>query len=113
MEGKKTDIDVDISSLTDEQLEKLEDVLYRRATQTETTLDIKTHRLLNIPEGDRLLLNSQLEQSPELARRFEEEGVMFKQEITIKQHLPDGAIGRWMHEHLKNKIQKLKLEKGK
>ena len=88
------------------KLQKLERVLYKRATETETTVDIKTFRILNIPEGDKLLLEMQLERSPELARRFAEEGVMFKQEVTVRQHLPDATVGKFMHEHLKNKQRK-------
>ena len=112
MEGKKTDT-TENTSETQTKLEKLEKVLYKRATETETTVDIKSHRIVSISADDELLLKSQLEQSPELARRFAENGVLFKQEVTVKQHLPDGAIGRWMHEHLKNKKQKEKLESGK
>ena len=95
------------------KLEKLEHVLYKRATEREVTTDVKTYRVLNLSANDQLLLDSQLEQSPELARRFAQEGVMLKQEITIKQHLPDATVGKWMHEHLKNKHRKEKFDKEK
>ena len=113
MPKEKTDKGIETASLTQAQLEELETVLYRRATQTETTVDIKSYRILNIPKDDDLLLNTQIERSPELARRFAEDGVLFKQEITIRQHLPDGATGRWMHEHLKNKKRKAEFKEGK
>ena len=101
------------ASETQAKLEKLEDVLYRRATQTETTVDIKSYRILKVGADDELLLRSQLEQSPELARRFAEEGVLFKQEVTVRQHLPDATVGKFMHEHFKNKKRKEKFEEGK
>lgn len=113
MDSEKMKATIESGAETREQLEKLEQILYKRATETETTVDIKSYRILNISADDELLLKSQLEQSPELARRFAEHGVLFKQEVTVKQHLPDGAIGRWMHEHLKNKKQKEKLERAK
>ena len=103
----------DTGTETQEQLEELETVLYRRATQTETTVDIKSYRILKVGADDELLLNTQIERSPELARRFAEDGVLFKQEVTVRQHLPDSATGRWMHEHLKNKKRKAEFEDGK
>ena len=113
MKNEKTDTGTETASETQRQLEKLEDVLYRRATQTETTVDIKSYRILKVGADDEILLNTQIERSPELARRFAEDGVLFKQEVTVRQHLPDGAIGRWMHEHLKHKKRKEKFEEGK
>ena len=113
MASEKQGSDTENGSLTSKKLEKLEDVLYRRATQTETTVDIKSYRILKVGADDELLLRSQLEQSPELARRFAEEGVLFKQEVTVRQHLPDATVGKFMHEHLKNKKRKEKFEEGK
>ena len=113
MDSEKKETGVENASETQEKLENLEQILYRRATETETTVDIKTHRILNLSGDDQLLLKSQLEQSPELARRFAEEGVLFKQEVTVRQHLPDATVGKWMHEHLKNKKRKEKFEQGK
>ena len=113
MASEKQELNAENGSLTSEKLEKLETVLYKRATETETTVDIKSFRILNIPADDQLLLKSQLEQSPELARRFAEEGVLFKQEVTVRQHLPDATVGKFMHEHLKNKKQREKFDKCK
>ena len=78
-------------------LAKLEEVLYRRATEKEMTVDIKTHRILNIPENDQLLLMQAIEQSPELMLRFQQEGVIYKQEVTTKQHLPDTDLAKFIH----------------
>ena len=86
---------------TNDKLQNLINTLYKRSTETATTVDIKSHRIVTIPNDDAILLNSQLEQSPELARRFVEEGVLFKQEVTVKQHLPDPVLAKWLYEHLK------------
>ena len=97
---------------TNEKLQNLINTLYKRSTETATTVDIKSYRIVNIPTDDAILMNSQLEQSPELARRFAEEGVLFKQEVTLKQHLPDATLAKWLYEHLKTEqFQKRLREK--
>ena len=78
----------------EDKLKNLIKTLYKRATETATTVDIKSYRIVNIPEEDEVLLASQLEQSPELMRRFTEDGVLFKQEVTVKQHLPDAHLAK-------------------
>ena len=95
-----------------DKLQNLINTLYKRATETSTTFDIKSYRIVNIPADDAILMNSQLEQSPELARRFQEAGVLFKQEVTLKQHLPDATLAKWLYEHLKTEeFQKRLREK--
>ena len=112
MDDKVKDSLVETDPKTQEQLENLINTLYKRATETSTTFDIKSYRIVNIPADDAILMNSQLEQSPELARRFQEAGVLFKQEVTLKQHLPDATLAKWLYEHLKTEqFQKRLREK--
>ena len=114
MGDKVKDALVETDPKTQEQLKNLLNTLYKRATETSTTFDIKSYRIVNIPADDAILLNTQLEQSPELVRRFQEEGVLFKQEVTLKQHLPDATLAKWLYEHLKTEeFQKRLRERTK
>ena len=96
-------LNVDVSP--DKALDKLESILYKRATEKEMTVDIKTHRLLRIPEDDEILLMQAIEQSPALQVRFQEEGITYKQEITTKQHLPDTELAKWIHTLIRGQIR--------
>ena len=101
-EKRFLDVDTDIETA----LENLEHILYKRATEKEITVDIKSHRIVNIPENDQILLTNAIEQSVELHRRFQEEGVMYKQEVATRQHLPDTDLAKWLHTLIRAEARK-------
>ena len=71
---------------------ELEQVVYRQATQREKTVNIKMYRVLKLSADDEIFLQEAIEESEELKERFAEEGVLYKQEITIKEHRPNGNL---------------------
>ena len=72
---------------------ELEQVVYRQATQREKTINIKMYRVLKLSADDEIFLQEAIEESDALKARFAEDGVLYKQEITIKEHLPNGRLG--------------------
>ena len=72
---------------------ELEQVVYRQATQREKTINIKMYRVLKLSAEDEIFLQEAIEESDALKERFAEDGVLYKQEITIKEHLPNGRLG--------------------
>ena len=72
---------------------EIEQVVYRRATEREKTLNIKFSRVMKLPAEDTLLIQEAIEANETLKERFEQEGILYKQEVTIKEHLPDAQVG--------------------
>ena len=71
---------------------ELEQVMYRQATQREKTINIKMHRVVKLSAEDEIFLQEAIEGSEELKARFAQDGVLYKQEVTIKEHLPNAHL---------------------
>lgn len=71
---------------------ELEQVVYKQALKGDTTVSMKFSRVMKLSADDTLFLEEVLERSEEMKERFEQEGILFKQEVTIRQHRPDGNL---------------------
>ena len=71
---------------------ELEQVVYKQATQGTTTFSVKYSRVMKLSAEEVMLIQEVTEQSEELNERFNREGILYKQELTIRQHRPDGDL---------------------
>ena len=73
----------------DEQKLALERVLYDRALNRQVTTQRRVSRLVSIPRSAQIVLDEEFLKSPELKAKFDEDGIIIKEEITIVEFLPD------------------------
>ena len=72
----------------DRKLE-LERSLYDRACNRQETTQRRVTRLVSIPRSAKIVLDEEFLKSPELAAKFDEDGIIIKEEITTIEYLPD------------------------
>ena len=67
----------------------LERVLYDRACNRQVTTQRRVTRLVSIPRSVQIVLDEEFLKSPELAAKFDEDGIIVKEEVTVIEYLPD------------------------
>ena len=85
------------SSFWEAKQSELEQVVYKQATEGDTTVSMKFSRVMKVSAEDSIFIEAAIEKEPiekseELKARFEAEGVLYKQEVAIRQHRPDGQL---------------------
>ena len=71
---------------------ELEQVVYKQALKGDTTISMKLLRVMKLSTEDSMFIEEAIENSDALKERFEEEGILYKQEVTIRQHRPNGHL---------------------
>ena len=71
---------------------ELEQVVYKQALKGDTTVSMKFSRVMKLSAEDVMFIEEVLDHSEEMKERFEQEGILYKQEVTIRQHRPDGNL---------------------
>ena len=101
---------------TNEKLQNLINTLYKRSTETATTVDIKSYRIVNIPAQMMPILHEFAIGTITGAGKTVRRGRRAVQARghCCKQHLPDATLAKWLYEHLKTEqFQKRLRERTK
>ena len=80
------------STFWESKQSELEQVVYKQALKGDTTISMKLMRVMKLSADDAQFIEEAIEKSDALKERFEQEGILYKQEVTIRQHRPDGRL---------------------
>ena len=72
----------------DRQKPELEKVVYKSATELREVVNRKVERIMVLSREDKLLLDERFAESPELAAKFKEDGIILKETTNVIQILP-------------------------